>query len=441
MSSSKRMMADVSGGGWLPDEMIMEVLLRLPAKSLLRFRAVCRSWAALFSTEQFRGLHMATPKAAPPKLLFVSPTATSDSSTEVCSVSLSAGPEDDLKLFTLDSACGDSMQLLMPAPCHGLNLLFDAVAPAYYICNAATRAVTRLPPFPRGFRHASAGLGFDARTRRYKVVRLIGGTHDDIESVRCEVYTHGDHVGGGSPMDSWRPPAGGGVPLGLRRFAGAAVSDAQFHNLPPVFANGSLHWSLHPLSSKRPRAAVISFSLADETFSFIGPPPFWTSPAPLLASDPESIPYRNAELEGHLVQMDNQLCMVRDLRYDGNTGGCILEIWKLSDRSSGAWSLYHAVHLFGRVARDLCRPEVMRVIGSTSGNGRLGKKIIIITSEHIMYDEFRKKAHTYDLSSESLETILSIEETHASLEGVTPSSRFSLFEESLAPVHRFAEHA
>ncbi|XBH87437.1 hypothetical protein VPH35_074893 [Triticum aestivum] len=383
------MMTDVSGGGWLPDEMIMEVMLRLTAKSLIRFRA------------------------APPKLLFVSPAATSDSTTEVCSVSLSAGPEDDLKLFTLDSACGDSMQLLMPAPCHGLNLLFDAVAPAYYICNAATRAVTRLPPFPHRFRHASAGLGFDARTRRYKVVRLIRGAHDDdTESIRCEVYTYGDDVGGGSPIDSWRPPAGGGVPLGLRRFAGAAISDAQFHNLPPVFANGFLHWLVHPFSfSKRPRAAVISFSLADETF------------------------------KGHLVQMDNQLFMVRELRYDGNTGGYILEIWKLSDRSSGAWSLYHAVHLFGHVARDLHRPEVMRVIGSTSGNGRLGKKVIIATSEHIMYDKFQKKVHTYDLSSESLETILSIEETHASLEGVTPSSRFSLFEESLAPVHRFAEHA
>ncbi|KAE8794945.1 F-box/kelch-repeat protein [Hordeum vulgare] len=414
MSSSERKFAAARGErrkkaavsddqGWLPDEMIMEVLLRLPAKSLLRFRAACRSWAALFSSEQFCGLHMATPKAAPPRLLFVSPAATSDSSTtEVCSVSLSAGPEDDLKLFTLDSACGDSMQLLMPAPCHGLNLLLDAAAPAYYVCNAATRAVARLPvpPFPRLFVHASAGLGFDARTRRYKVVRLIRGDHDDIESIWCEVYTHGDDVvGGGCPTDSWRMPAGGGVPLGLRRFAGAAVSDARSHNLPPVFANGFLHWSVHPLSfSKRPRAAVISFSLADETFDFIGPPPFWASPAPLLASDPESIPYRDAKLEGHLVQMDNQLCMVRDLRYDGN-GGYVLEVWKLPDGSpGGAWSLYHDIHLFGRVARDLRRPEVVRVIGTTAGSGRLGKKIMIATSEHMICDKFQKKVTTMTLA-------------------------------------------
>jgi hypothetical protein len=178
---SQRKMATVSSvGGCLPDEMVMEVLLRLPVKSIMRFRAVCRSWAALFSTDEFCRLHMATPKVAPPKLLFVSPAATSDS-TEVYSCSPS-GPKGDL-LFTLDSACGYSMELVMPAPCHGLTLLLDDAAPAYFICNAATRAVTRLP----SFRHAgrtSTGLGFDVRTRKYKVVRLIQGTRHDNERVR-----------------------------------------------------------------------------------------------------------------------------------------------------------------------------------------------------------------------------------------------------------------
>ncbi|KAI4976624.1 hypothetical protein ZWY2020_050231 [Hordeum vulgare] len=186
-ASNKKKKATVSSGGSLPDEMIMEVLLRLPVKSILRFRVVCRSWAALFSTEQFCNLHMASPKIAPPKLLFVSPTSR-PGSTEVCSCSPSA-PKDDL-LFSLDSACGNSMQLVMPVPCHGLTLLFDAVAPAYYICNAATREVTRLPPFSHVFRRTSTGLGFDARTRMYKVVRLIKGSRNDVESVRCEVYTH-----------------------------------------------------------------------------------------------------------------------------------------------------------------------------------------------------------------------------------------------------------
>uniref|UniRef100_A0A453QYD7 F-box domain-containing protein n=3 Tax=Aegilops tauschii TaxID=37682 RepID=A0A453QYD7_AEGTS len=430
---NQRKKAAFSGGGSLPDEIIMEVLLRLPVKSILRFRAVCRSWAVFFSTEQFCNLHMATPKIAPLKLLFVSPTSR-PGSTEVFSCSPS-GPKDDL-LFTLDSACGNSMQVVMPAPCHGLTLLFDAVAPAYYICNAATRAVTRLPPFRHSVRCTSTGLGFDAWTRKYKVVRLIKGSRHDNESVRCEVYTHGSGYG-----DCWRPPTGG-IPFGLCRFAGAAVNNAAFFSLPPVFANGHLHWLVQPsLFSKKPRAAVISFSLAEETFSFVGPPPFWTSEmyssTPLSASGPEFVPFCPGTLGEHLVQIDNQPCMVRDLRYNRN-GGCILEIWKLPDRSSCAWSLNHRISLLGRVATDLRQPKVVRVIGSTC-TSMSTKKILIATSMHKICDKFQKKVYTYDLNSESLETILSITEAHASLEGMNPSSRFSLFEESLAPVHETVE--
>jgi len=40
----KRMKTDT--GTELPDEIMTEVLLRLPVKSILRFRAVCRAWAA-----------------------------------------------------------------------------------------------------------------------------------------------------------------------------------------------------------------------------------------------------------------------------------------------------------------------------------------------------------------------------------------------------------
>uniref|UniRef100_A0A8R7P3L4 F-box domain-containing protein n=1 Tax=Triticum urartu TaxID=4572 RepID=A0A8R7P3L4_TRIUA len=128
----------------LPDDMMLEVLLRLPVKSILRFRAVCRSWAALLSSKDFCSLHMATCKVLPPapKLLVVSPT-------------------DDL-LFTIDSARPDNVEVLTPSPCCGLTLLYDAAALAYYVCNAATRAVARLPPYCDRARDFTAGLGFDA---------------------------------------------------------------------------------------------------------------------------------------------------------------------------------------------------------------------------------------------------------------------------------------
>jgi hypothetical protein len=68
-------------------------------------------------------------------------------------------------------ARSDSMEVVTPSPCCGLTLVYDAAAPAYYVCNAATRTVARLPCYPDPGHVSSAGLGFDAQLKEYKVVR------------------------------------------------------------------------------------------------------------------------------------------------------------------------------------------------------------------------------------------------------------------------------
>lgn len=37
----------------LPEEIVMEILARLPVKSLLRFKSVCRGWRAIISEPSF----------------------------------------------------------------------------------------------------------------------------------------------------------------------------------------------------------------------------------------------------------------------------------------------------------------------------------------------------------------------------------------------------
>jgi hypothetical protein len=135
-----------------------------------------------------------------------------------CSLS---GPRDDL-LFTIDRAPGNSsLKVVTPSTCRGLTLFFNFVMPAYYVCNAATRSITCLPPYRfTGFDY-TAGLGFDDQTMEYKVVRLIKWYSYEKEVLRYDLYTPG--------ADRWRP-ASAEVPLKFLQYASSAVDHAKMNN-------------------------------------------------------------------------------------------------------------------------------------------------------------------------------------------------------------------
>ncbi|KAF7077369.1 hypothetical protein CFC21_081928 [Triticum aestivum] len=388
------MMAETKGMPMLPEEMITEVLVRLPVKAILRSRAVCRRWAALVSSEEFCAAKEAAGSAAEPvKLLFLSRTARYDS-TEV----RSSDDDGGMRLIILTGMRGESARITS-TPCRGLTLLHDPES-GFYVLNATTRAVTMLPPCQDKILHSTtAGLGFDAKTKECKVVRLFIGdgetTREAFNRARCEVHT----LGG----DRWRPISVDGMPCKL---AGAALFGGVCHKLPAVFADGCLHWLIHPrfYFATRPAAAVLSFSVADETFSWVRAPPF--------------------DWEGaHLTELDGGLCMVReDLLPRASVLSC-LEIWKVRE-DNGDWSLQHRVDLVRlgyRTGHVLTVPQHVRVVG------KQGKKMILATSFGRVF--------AYDLMSQTLELIFG-------LEGISrygterPVARISLFKERLTPVQR-----
>uniref|UniRef100_A0A0A8YZX5 F-box domain-containing protein n=1 Tax=Arundo donax TaxID=35708 RepID=A0A0A8YZX5_ARUDO len=418
----KRRVVASGGGQVLPDEMMTEIFLWLPVKSILRFRAVCRSWAAMLCSEEFCNLHMekTNTASAPPKLFFTSPT--SGFNATAVYLGSSSGPDDGL-LFTLSDVRGDFVDMTS-APCRGLTLLYDAVAPAYYVFNAATRAVTRLPPY-QNVMFATAGLGFDARTKKYKVVRLFQGNLRDQQRVKCEIYTLGGEHG-----DCWRP-AVGGVPFRFCRAAVSAIGHSIHDKLLPVFADGFLHWLLHPLFIlKRPRTAILSFSVTDETFRCVQSPPFVAPGVRFVELDGHLGAIRERLVSSvHLVELAGHLCVVRDLR-NASFDCSMLEIWKLNDYNSGGWSLVHRIDLLAHVARDLVEPQIVKVVGSV-GNCGSTKKVIIATST--------RKVIIYDPVLQTLETILAIKETQSSYQTEQSALRVSLFKENLVPVHQTNE--
>src|ERR1044072_8275998 len=76
----------------LLEEVIIEILMRLPVKSLVRFKCVCKSWFSLISDPHFASSHFELAAARTHRLLFL---AQSGSDSETRSIDLDAASFSD----------------------------------------------------------------------------------------------------------------------------------------------------------------------------------------------------------------------------------------------------------------------------------------------------------------------------------------------------------
>jgi hypothetical protein len=128
----------------LPEDVLVEILLLLPAKLVLRFGAVCKQWRRLLSDPIFIHDHH---RRAPRAILLNSnrmgisalPFPYTDQSTPAplycgipCQHTYLHGCCDGLLLF--------SCNCLEPHEIHANGVVFR-----YLVCNPATREFTRLP--------------------------------------------------------------------------------------------------------------------------------------------------------------------------------------------------------------------------------------------------------------------------------------------------------
>ncbi|CAD6266828.1 unnamed protein product [Miscanthus lutarioriparius] len=180
----------------LPDELIWEVLLHLPAKSLARFRCVCRSWNHLLRSDSdaaFQRLYSDRQQAAASvglgRLAFAAARLAPPHPCEVCE-GLTIMPCDGCPRFVGGGK-----------PCHrGVALLSRPCTGAYTLCNVSTGGLLRLPPCPTVGLISAAGVGYLAATDEYKVVQLALVTDRPVWRLPRAHATrkpspHGQHVG------------------------------------------------------------------------------------------------------------------------------------------------------------------------------------------------------------------------------------------------------
>jgi F-box interacting protein len=284
----------------LPHEVIVEILSRLPVKSLVRFICVSKTWYSLISSPHFIATHlnraMSDPQYPPYLLLghyddeMQKARFTLHSSDDPFprkhiykQVNYSFAALNQLLYYHRDEVertggffeCASDFTEFHRPPksrgqffsivgsSNGLLCLADDVSGCesceYVLWNPSIQKAIRLPrPESHGPHMHSLGFGYDPASDDYKLVRLAyleGKTRIRFNTVPplVEIYT--------LRTGAWRSVAAPGPPyvIGERSFS--------------ALVNGAVHWLAHtPLCQDAFRNAIVSFNVGDDAFGEMAVP-------------------------------------------------------------------------------------------------------------------------------------------------------------------------
>ncbi|QCE15608.1 F-box/kelch-repeat protein At3g23880-like [Vigna unguiculata] len=217
----------------LPWELVIEILLRLPVKSLFRFKCVCKSWLSLLSDPHFATSHFQRPTANTARLLLIAPP-----NPEIRSIDFNASLHDDSATYTLNLdflSPRDYNDLRIIGSCRGFLLLNSYQS--LWVWNPSTGVHKKLPstliesnlrqPMFPSFLY---GFGYDPSTDDYLVVKVSCKTEHaitrveffslrtnvwgDVEATHLSYMNDSDDIRGGSLLNGaihWLAYCGGSM--------------------------------------------------------------------------------------------------------------------------------------------------------------------------------------------------------------------------------------
>ena len=231
----------------LPSEIVTNILVRLPIKSIIICTCVSKAWKSLIQNPTFISTHLRSSHNK--NLLFFNLCL--ENQKEFYALH----NEDDEPDFTQHTSF--DYPFLVPDPdaifrvvgtCNGLLLCLsnNLIKGTSRLClwNPSIRKLVNLP-LTNFSSDACIGFGFDPRTSDYKVVGVVKLME------RLDLWVYSLSTG------EWRM---------LR--AGLAPIFALCHREPHAFINGALHW----IASRGTDNFILVFDLGDEDFHEILPP-------------------------------------------------------------------------------------------------------------------------------------------------------------------------
>ncbi|XP_060191309.1 F-box protein CPR1-like [Lycium barbarum] len=210
-------------------DVVICILLRLPVKSLLRFKCVSKTCYTLLQSSSFINLHLNHTTTVTDEFVLLKRSFKEDVNKYKTVFSFFSGDgEDYVNPFFSDidvpHMMGDYSLIFdqLIGPCNGLIALMDGLRTVIF--NPSTRNIRLLPPSPfdrpKGFHRYNKciGFGFDSIVNDYKVIRISEFLKDDlygnveVEEENVEIYELGidcwrelDYVDQELPIMHWLP--------------------------------------------------------------------------------------------------------------------------------------------------------------------------------------------------------------------------------------------
>lgn len=249
----------------LPQDIMMDILSRLPIYSLLQCTLVSKAWRdtircnnSIFATMQHNRT-MESENTTLSLMFFLDDLEKEDDCTNLYLIQRGEMGEHR-KLIVMDAqfTCFSRFFRIMGA-CNGL-VCFSAYAiggPAF-VSNPITRECLMLPSEESLYKYACiSGFGFALAKKEYKVVRMVSKWPmeriQDDDSWKAEIFTLG--------TNAWRQLKN--VP--------ASNAALLFRDFSDVLVNGSLHWfGRHPSRS----LLIFSLDMDREEFGVVPAPKF-----------------------------------------------------------------------------------------------------------------------------------------------------------------------
>ncbi|CAN6310914.1 unnamed protein product [Urochloa humidicola] len=374
-----------SHGGVLPDDVLRQIFLRLPARAVCRFRAACKSWRALASEPDLLRAHARLRAASSSPVVLSWSIANQDVTSDLLltvdddAASLSHGGRPPCRTV-LPGLWSPGAEV---SSWDGI-LCVELATRLYALVNplSGARTVVAAPALRDGERRRSDTRGYIAGAYSHPVTGIFHLLHCSCSSQDADAHAPLDirfrllRVDGAS-ASAWRE-----IPMSDDPDT-ATLQTVAGHNL--CASSATVHGRLHWRDMLRGQEELLVFDTVEEEF---GAMPL---PQELVDGDGDAVTVQQT-----VTTVSGKLCLLGGL-VERRTGAGRVEVWVLEDYLALEWRLRQSLCLGGTPLHTVNPSRYLGNVGLITNGDRVEKMVFCNGSRKEVYDFQRELLSTAKL--------------------------------------------